>query len=681
LQVSQLEALFAACRTSEADLRRSLDKYTVFFQKIPALIAVTHFHDGLFVDVNEVFCHETGYTREEVIGRTVFEMNFYPDRYKRKELINILLQNGFVDNMEMTFRIKSGEDRIVKITARSLLIDNKEHLLAIIDDVNDQISRSAELHRAIEEAEAASRMKSEFVANMSHEIRTPMNGIIGLTTLLLRTELTEKQREYGLAVQSSARSLMKIVNNVLDFSKIEAGRMDLEIFPFDLKKTCEEIVNFLSFQAEIKNIEINLITPEDMVRHVSGDEHKLKQILMNIIGNAVKFTSEGSVSVNLKPVSVSGEDMVVCFSVTDTGTGIPEEKKDNIFDAFSQGDSSTTRRYGGTGLGLTITKQLVELMGGTIECESVEGVGSTFRFTIPLRIDAQSHQSQSGKGVDDNIRSLGCAVQGDNFTGIDGKAMNILVAEDDAINSRVIIEILEQAGFRVHAVGTGRQAMAAWQHVAFDLIIMDVQMPEMNGLEATEAIRAKEKSRTCKQPPIPVIALTAHANAEDRRRCMAAGMDAYLTKPVVVNELLCNIRTLTKTPHDGPLRKADATEECKKVSLSRNEFFDREALLRRVGGKETLVSELIGHFLKDLPMQIEEISRAMTDGDFSLLGSHAHRLKGAAATICANQAAALADQIQLAAKEENLLKTDSLLKELREHYAYLNANIKEGGNR
>ncbi len=676
MQVSQAETLLAAHRESEASLRRSLDKYAILFQKSPALIAVTHFHDGLFVDVNEVFCHETGYTREELIGRTVFEMNFYPNLETRTELIHRLLQDGFVDGMEITLRIKSGEERTVKITARSLLIDNKEHLLAVINDVHDQKLRSAELHRVMEDAEAASRMKSEFVANMSHEIRTPMNGIIGLTNLLLRTELTEKQREYALSVQSSARSLMKIVNNVLDFSKIEAGRMDLEIIPFDLKKTCEETVSFLSFQAENKNVDIKCITPAGMALQVSGDEHKLKQVLMNIVGNAVKFTKEGSVSVNIEIVSISGEDMVVGFTVTDTGIGIPAAKKNNIFKAFSQVDSSMTRRYGGTGLGLTITKQLVELMGGTIDYESKEGIGSIFRFTVPLRLSAQS---PSGKEVDDAVKSLSGAVRENNTTGADGKNLEILIAEDDAINSRVLVEMLEQAGSRIHAVSTGREALAAWQQGAFDLIIMDVQMPEMNGLEATKAIRTAEKSRTGK-PPTPVIAMTAHAAAEDRRRCMAAGMNAYLTKPVIVDELLRVIRSLIQASHDGSLRVIAFTEEIKKVPHSQKEIFDREAMLRRVGGKEALVSELIGHFLKDLPMQIEDISKAMADGDFSILERHAHRLKGAAATMCANQAAALADRIQSAAREENLLKADSLLKALREHYNYLNTNIKVRDN-
>jgi PAS domain S-box-containing protein len=678
LQVAQLETLLAECRKSEEDLRQSLYKYVSVFQKCPLLLAVTQFKDGRFIDVNEIFCNESGYSREEIIGRTVFEMNFYPDPNKREELIHLLLQNGLVKDMEMTFRIKSGDVRTVKIMARLLLIANKEHVLVVMDDIHDQIIRSAELHLAIEEVEAASRMKSEFVANMSHEIRTPMNGIIGLTSLLLRTDLIHQQREYAMAIQSSARSLMKIVNNVLDFSKIEAGRMDLESYPFNLRKVCEDTVNFLSFQGEGKNIDINCIIPEGMVLQVSGDEHKLKQILMNIIGNAVKFTSKGSVSVNLDPVSVSGENMIVRFSVTDTGIGIPEEKKQNIFKAFSQVDSSMTRRYGGTGLGLTITKQLVELMGGTIECESTEGVGSTFRVTVPLLL---SDQSPSLEEVNDAGESASGATRIETLPWRHGKPMKILVAEDDAINSRVLVEILEQAGSRIHAVGTGSEALAAWRQGGFDLIIMDVQMPEMNGLEATEAIRAAEKSRTSKQPPIPVIAMTAHAAEEDRRRCMAAGMDTYLTKPVILDELLHHIRTLTQARHDGPLREVAVAEELKEVSLSGREFFDREALLRRLGGKETLVSELIGHFLKDLPMQIEEISKALADGNFSLLGRHAHRLKGAAATMCAKQAAALADRIQLAAKEENLLKVDSFLKELREHYNYLNANIKERGKR
>lgn len=678
MQVAQLEKILAECRKSEADLRRSLDKYAVLFLKNPALMAVTQLHSGCFIDVNDVFCHETGYTREELIGHTVFELNFYPDPTKRDGLIHQLLQNGFADAMEMTFRIKSGEERTVKITARSLLIDNNGHLLTIIDNIRDQKLRSAEFHRAIEEAEAASRMKSEFVANMSHEIRTPMNGIIGLTNLLLRTELTDKQREYAHAVQSSARSLMKIINNVLDFSKIEAGRMDLESFPFDLKKACEETVNFLSFQAEGKNIEINCTTPEGIARQVSGDEHKLKQVLMNVIGNAIKFTDKGSVSVSMEPASISGEHMIVRFSVADTGIGIPEEKKRHIFDAFSQVDSSMTRRYGGTGLGLTVTKKLVELMGGKIECESAEGIGSTFRFTVPFLLDAES---SSMKGDVETAQTSSSAADCETLPVIDGNPMRILVAEDDDISSRILMEMLELGGARFHAVDTGREALEAWRQDAFDLIIMDVQMPEMNGLEATAAIRAAENNDPETGKHVPIIALTGHATPEDHQLCLEAGMDAYLAKPFLMNELFCKIKALFHGHHDEPGNKAVVKDEPQEPPQPLPAFIDREALLRRVGGKEGLANELIDHFLTDLPIQIEDISKAIDDGNLEVLGRHAHRLKGAAATMCANQVAALADLIQLAVKEESLLKADSLLKELRKHFNLLDANIKERDNR
>jgi CheY-like chemotaxis protein len=344
---------------------------------------------------------------------------------------------------------------------------------------------------------------------------------------------------------------------------------------------------------------------------------------MNIIGNAVKFTGKGSVSVNINPVSVSGEDMVVRFSITDTGIGIPKEKTKNIFAAFSQVDSSMTRRYGGTGLGLAITKQLVELMGGTIEYESLEGTGSTFRFTIPLRLEAQS---PSLKEVADATQSASVASDSETLVDIDGKALNILVAEDDAINVRVLVEMLELGGARFQAVGTGVEALEAWRREAFDLIIMDVQMPEMSGLEATETIRAAEKNDPETGKHIPIIALTGHAAPEDHQLCLAAGMDAYLTKPFRMAELFSQIEASLQSRHGGSRNKMAVNVEPQEASQSRIGFFDRAALLRRVGGKETLVSELIGHFLKDLPMQIEEISNTMNEGDFSLMEHQAHRL-------------------------------------------------------
>jgi len=646
---------------------------------------------GMIVQVNAAFATMLGTDRDSLEGMNVTGLFHPEDREALREYHRALYASNVKQHfLERELNFMHGPSGIFENTVTRVEMPGQPpQMLCILRDVTEQRRNAKELAGAKEAAEAANReliaanrnleetgrlaremadraealsaAKSDFLANMTHEVRTPLNGILGMTGLALETQLESDQREYLELVKSSAEALLSLVNDVLDFSKYEVGKLGLDSVEFSLRGLLRDVLRPMALRASVSGLVFESVVEDQVPDQVMGDPLRISQVLRNLVGNAIKFTQEGKVSVKVRAESVEGSraersKVTLCFSVADTGIGIPVEKHRLIFEPFTQADGSTTRKYGGTGLGLSISSGLVQLMDGRIWVESEVGRGSAFHFTLTLQI---AQPAEANEPV-----SLSSA-RGDRK-----RQLRILVAEDNSVNQRLAARLLEREGHSVTIAGSGQQALELFERSVlerneYDLILMDVQMPGLDGLQATARIREKERGSGAR---IPIVAMTAQAAESDRLRCLESGMDAYVTKPVHVPELMKMIESVVI---GGNSMHANLTSEGSSVEAQLQQL-DESLALSRVGGDVELLKEVVELFLDDYPSTFENIKAAVASRNATALEHHAHSLKGSVSTFGANRAFEAAFTLEkqgrsgdLAGAQDGLLQLEQALEALR----------------
>ena len=515
-------------------------------------------------------------------------------------------------------------------------------LMGTVADISGRKKVESEVERAREMAEQASRAKSEFLANMSHEVRTPLNALMGLTRLLMDSPLTAEQRNWLELIDSSAHALLGMLNDVLDLSRIEAGKMSIEDVRFNLHEVLREVGALYAEQSRAKPLDFALELAPGLPQQMQGDPGRLRQVLGNLLSNALKFTPRGgSIRVRAQVLASGAPRRLLRLQVQDTGVGISPKQQATIFDAFTQADTSTARRFGGSGLGLAICSRLVQLMGGGIELQSELGQGSTFTVTLPL--GEVSAIDSAPLSAPQELQGMAAAAQ--RFAGL-----TVLVAEDHPVNELLMNQLLQRLGCTVRNARDGAQAVTAWAAGGIDLVLMDVQMPGENGLEATRRIREQELARGL--PHTPIVAVTANAMNGDREACLAAGMDGYVPKPVSPQALIraMDDARLRAAGHAARPTPAPAAEQRSPATAG---ALDVPKLLRRLDGDRDTLRALALAMRSDLAQRLRELQAALAAQDADRAIAHAHGLKGSLGSMTAERGARLAKGLELAARSRD----------------------------
>ncbi len=783
-------------KQAKEKLQESEKKYRTLVETAQEGIGILD-PDENIIFVNQAFADLLGYQKEELLSLNLSQIS---DKEQLTEFRRetAMRRHGNSSTYETKLYTKAGEPKYFSLSA-SPLFDEKGTFtgtMGLLADITEHKQVEENLRKAKEQAEDANRLKSEFLANMSHEIRTPMNAIIGMTDITLDTDLTEEQRDYLGTVKESARGLLELLNDILDLSKIEADRVELETIDFDLRVTVEGVADTLATKASAKGLELACIIHSQVPCLLRGDPGRIRQILTNLLGNAVKFTEEGEVVIRVELEEETEDSAKLVVSVVDTGVGIPADQQAWIFESFTQADGSTTRKHGGTGLGLSISRRLAEMMGGRIGVESEPGKGSRFWFTVALQKQEDSHEdlppvAPDIRGmrilvVDDNqtnrtilvkmTESFGCSPEAVEtgkeaiqalkraahkeklfdlvlldmqMPGMDGeetlgairqdpdikdvtviiltslgvrgdvarlqalggagyltkpikqsqlfdtiitvlsrqkrvvgqepirivtrhtiaeekrRKTRILLAEDNPMNQKLAVALLKRAGYLIDAVENGRLAVEAINRRAYDLVLMDVQMPEMDGFEATRAIRKKQDERK----DIPIVAMTAHAMKGDREKCLQAGMDDYVAKPIEPQELLGTIEKWTRSCDSNEAtvgRKESGTHQ-----LPPGIPIDLEAALDRFDGDNEFLEKMLQEFVESAPKQLEMLEGAIKKGDAKLVEREAHSIKGAAGNLGATGIADVSLRLELLGRKTDLSGAHEVIVRLKTEFKRL----------
>jgi len=630
-RASTLEAIRLRFANQDAleDLRDSEEGFKALAESSPAGIFILQ--DDAFVYANRSATQLTGYPSEELIGVKFWKI-VDPEFQELLASRSKARRQGQDVPTRYEFKIitKDGVARWVDFSAGTTSIAGKPAVVATVFDISDRMQIEEDLRAARDEAEAAARAKSDFLATMSHEIRTPMNGVIGMTDLLLDTRLDATQLEFAETISDSARSLLTIINDILDFSKIEAGKLLIEHIPYSLDHALTGPCQLMMPRATEKGLSLTRELADDLPASLYGDPARIRQVLTNLLGNAVKFTERGHVQIRVCRNPDNAQQ--IRFEVQDTGIGLSQDTLKRLFSPFTQADSSTTRRHGGTGLGLSISKRIVELMGGEIGVASTLGQGATFWFTLPL----EEAPSIEVPPLEAEATSLPSIEKPDSGEALD-KGTLVLLVEDNVVNQKIAIHQLNRMGYAVHTVDNGQLAVEATSTLPYGLVLMDCQMPIMDGFEATRQIRKLEQETG---HHIPIVALTANAMQGDRERCLTAGMDDYLAKPItphalkrVLDQWLPLSSTLPMPP-DPPIEAA--------INLDR--------LTEIVGDDMALVREMLVMFAAFMDEVLPRLHLAIHTQDIEATCRVAHELKGSSANIGAGPLAELARSIEIQAK-------------------------------